>query len=93
VDSVFEFASKVRRNVIAEVLEPKLDVSSRVFSIPGARIWVRYGVCMELQREVGVLPRQRSEFIVVHVWPRPSMVGPSVDPAGPDRPRLHAISL
>jgi hypothetical protein len=71
VDSVFELASKVRRNIVAEMFEPKLEVSPRVLSIPVARISVNSCTCQKSQRGGGVSPTQRSEFIVVHFVPRP----------------------
>jgi hypothetical protein len=66
------------------MFEPEFKVSPRVFSVPGARIWVNSSTCEESQRGGGMSPTQCSEFVIVHLAARPLLDGPSVD---------HALTL
>ncbi len=63
---VLELAPNIGLNVIAEVIEPKLLISLRVFSLPGACIWVNSSTCEESLRRGRVSAAHRLEFVIVH---------------------------
>jgi hypothetical protein len=66
--------------------ESQLKLSPHVFSIHGSRIRVNSSNRKEFERQVGVLPRQRSEFTVVHaslvLFLRPPLLPRALDGSG-----------
>jgi hypothetical protein len=66
VDGVFEFATKIRRNLPADLFKPLLECLSRPVSI-GAD-WVSRNLGERPKRLRSVVPSQRLKFFLVHFF-------------------------
>ena len=66
VQHALDLPSKIGGNIIAGLLKPQLDHTSRMLSIARNGVWINSNCGQCLERIEGALPGQRSEIFVIH---------------------------